>query len=288
MPARRFTDEQEREMAVSYKGGEGTVVLAQRFETTPNVIKAALNRQGLTRRTKDESRKFTTAPVDPTRFLGPDLSEAERYWIGFLMADGCITKTQQSKHLRLSVKLHAKDIGHLEKLRSFLSTTSNIFHYQDDCQIAVVSDEVCENLIQWGVVPRKSLIAKVHPSLDHDRDFWRGYIDGNGTVRMGKPKYKKSAPTISLVCGSDDLISGFLDFAEAITGFRTARRYVERSRSVCAGYGSSRAAVIVRRLYDGATVFLDRKRQAAEDVMAWKAASGMSWAETGRGVRDAG
>ncbi len=269
MPARRFTDEVESEIARRYIGGEGTFVLARDYATVSNVIGAALNRQGLTLRTKDETRRFTRASVNDNMFAGPELSEHEQYWIGFLMADGYISRNKQSKHFRVNIKLHVKDIEHLRKFNTFLSAENNIFVYGDDCCVSIVSDSLVDNLAQWGIIQRKTLVASVRPQLLYSNHFWRGYIDGDGTLGFGR-KGKATYPKISIVCGSPVLIEHFLLYCESIVGYKTKALYRKTSKSINVHYASASATKLVRSMYLGASVFLDRKNETAKEIFSWK------------------
>ena len=49
-------------------------------------------------------------------------NEEQFYWLGFMYADGCISKTGN----RIEVHLSLSDISHLEKFRKFLNHTTTI------------------------------------------------------------------------------------------------------------------------------------------------------------------
>jgi hypothetical protein len=57
------------------------------------------------------------------RMFDEPLSLEAKYWLGFILADGCIA------HDRLQINLSPNDIGHLEKFQSFLKG-GNIHTYQ--------------------------------------------------------------------------------------------------------------------------------------------------------------
>ena len=269
MPARRFTDDTEIEITKRYVSGIGTVILANDYKTTPNVIRAVLNRQGLTPRTKDEARQFTRANVDESLFAGPELSEREQYWIGFLLADGYISKNSQSKHMRVNIKLHVKDIDHLEKFNLFLSAGNSIFTYGDDCCVSIVSDALVTNLAQWGIIQRKTFVAAAHPDLAYSNHFWRGYVDGDGYLGFDRSS-KNPSPRLSIVCGSTALIEHFLMYCKSIVGYKTKANARKSSRSIGVSYGAASAKKLVAAMYSDAIVFLDRKHETAKEIMAWE------------------
>lgn len=119
------------------------------------------------------------------------LTDDAAYWIGFLMADGCISQECASKGRRLMVRLSVKDRGHLERFRTWLGSGHAIYEKdhvdpagatQRTCCLQVGSDPLCAALARWGVVERKTGHEVPHADLLPNRHFWRGCVDGDGSV----------------------------------------------------------------------------------------------------------
>ena len=103
--------------------------------------------------------------------------------------------------------------------------------------------------------------------LSRDRDFWRGVIDGDGSMGFWINDGVR-VPTISLV-GSMTLLQQFLNFVKTI-GIKTevtVRR--RRDEKLCAvSFARQSAAHIVTALYDGASIALARKVKVAKRIIA--------------------
>ena len=83
------------------------------------------------------------------------------------------------------------------------------------------SRRIVDDLGRHGVVPRKTLAGvPASDALAAHPDFWRGMIDGDGTVGLARGKY---GPVLSL-CGSPAIMAQFADFLSvALNDFRAGR-----------------------------------------------------------------
>ncbi len=122
------------------------------------------------------------------------LTPESAYWIGFLMADGCVSREHAGKSLRLSLRLSVKDREHLERFRAWLGSRHAIYEKDHldpagkprrSCCLQIASEPLCTALCRWGVQPRKTGRKAPAPELENDRDFWRGCVDGDGSVYEG-------------------------------------------------------------------------------------------------------
>jgi hypothetical protein len=103
--------------------------------------------------------------------------------LGFLLADGCVT----NNHV-LSLCLKAADQYHIEQFRDFLGSDHPIHLFQrrnsSESSFFVASVHLCTALAYYGVTPRKSRTASASAELRENAHFWRGLIDGDGTLYM--------------------------------------------------------------------------------------------------------
>jgi hypothetical protein len=201
------------------------------------------------------------------------LSKEAAYWVGFLLADGCIATRKGLKKDYHSVVLGLKgsDAFHIEKFRKFLESSAKITEkYQKTnygeafvVSIVVTNQELCDRLADYGIIPRKTYLnVGCDPRLQNSPDFWRGVVDGDGTVALGK-----KGPLIKLG-GSENLVKNFSDLCGDLTGFWPR---VGDCRSIkVTGFGSFRAAKVIRWLYYDGCVALDRKLKSALDCIEWE------------------
>lgn len=255
MPGRRFTDEIEQEVVEKYKSGMGTVVLGREYGVSANVIRAAVIRNGLTPRTRADAYELLSPSVKHELMRGMSLSPQAAYWIGFIVADGCVTRGKHGSW-RTCIKLILSDISHLEKLKNYLEAETNLHISKNTVTLSIPSNILAENLMEHGITPRKSLTVKAPDYLKYNRDFWRGVIDGDGCIDAKRKR-------ITLISGSRDLINQFCDFVKVTTGY-TTRVHVRGYSSALNAYVSDRGAVeVVSILYSGSSVSLDRKQTLA-------------------------
>ncbi len=140
------------------------------------------------------------------------------YWAGFIAADGCVHKQKTCTNPSvLSICLSAKDKDHLEKFKSSIKFTGNVYVYnrklsKPAAQIRVHSAKICKRLERFNIVPRKTLIytfpneLKSHPLINH---FMRGYFDGDGSFYI----YRNSNSTIDNlamnITGTNDFLQSY-------------------------------------------------------------------------------
>lgn len=189
-------------------------------------------------------------------------TEEKAYWLGFLYADGNISKDKNV----IELSLKESDIEHLKQYRKFLNLENKPFDYKKKCftndvikysyRFSICSANIKHDLIKLGCYPEKTYTLKFPtekqaPSkLIHH--FLRGYIDGDGCIYT-------SSRRISLeVLGTFDFLNGYKKWVclghSKIYKFNHANVF----RVINNG---QHALNILNRIYDQATIYLERKRQ---------------------------
>ena len=149
------------------------------------------------------------------------------YWLGFLYADGCITrfyKGEKLKSMSLEITLKDDDCEHLIKFNNALESNVPIQHriinnkYNAD-RLVINCTEMCKDLINLGCTPVKSLILEFPKNdivpQEFIRDFIRGYFDGDGGVsytegeyyHSNRNKYYKQYHYRCYFCGNEQFLS---------------------------------------------------------------------------------
>lgn len=209
-------------------------------------------------------------------------NEKNAYWLGFLMADGCInetknSKTQKIKSMHLSISLSTKDKEHLQKFLNDIESDSLIrdeFCYLNNKQYAysriqINNTELCRDLIRLNCIPRKSLVlryptAKIPENLE--KDFIRGYFDGDGSVSFSEnPQYYKHRNKYYLQKNFYVSILGTQDFLESISdilcknGIKNSIKKYSKNIPEIRITGSKNLLNFAEYIYNGCSVCLDRK-----------------------------
>jgi len=241
------------------------------FKTTKSIFDI-LKKYGITRRSSSDYRS-----VNDNVFKFID-SELKAYWIGMLLTDGWVQK--HKGQAEIGIQLQAGDKEHLESLRQLLGTTNNIIETKKTLldgsihkcyRLTVKSDIMAADLARYGIVPNKSSKMKIYPSLIPKslfRHFIRGIFDGNGSAHVDKNKQLriKFYGTYDVVQFINHYLWQELDV--------TYRNELSISSSLYQPVYQLEYSKwddvnkIAAYLYDGATVFLGRKREVICNFLA--------------------
>lgn len=210
--------------------------------------------------------------VDRPDFFDRIETPEQAYWLGFLSADGCIVATERHPEGdHLSVRLAARDKGHLVKLKAALGAHAGVLDGiangfgkpTASASLNVGSRRLTDALIALGINPRKSATVEPWDGPEHLMPhYWRGLFDGDGSIAK-----KTETQWTVFLCGSEPCVRGFTAWAHELTGtnatpyFRTGCWYVSIS-------GRFQVPKIVRAMYKDAAVSLDRKQERADRIMA--------------------
>lgn len=204
--------------------------------------------------------------VNDAAFDVPSLEAA--YWLGFLLADGCVTGCNV-----VEITVCERDAAHIEKLRRFLDSNHRITQDRACVRLRFSSPHMLGTLERHGVIRAKSLVAQPSQEWLGSRDYWRGYVDGNGHIKLTwekQPKYSRQphafVPRIS-VCGAISVMKALAMFIAAnVPGM--APTVLPAGRVGQIRVGGRRAVTVARLLYgESCSVALDRKREEALSII---------------------
>jgi hypothetical protein len=255
-----------------YSAGQSSVKIAETLGFSHFNVLRNLRQMGAVIRDNHECQRRYSLREDAFEVLTPEA----KYWIGMLLTDGCVRRSRGSFCIGLS--LTVKDADHVRSFSRFLdfdgpliygepSTKtvtvrgrSHEIHSQGSSGIVVYSERMFKRLEEFGVVPRKTAVAEVR-LLDHDPDFWRGAIDGDGSLLWSQRR-----PHVNLV-GAGRLPFQFAEFITTLTG-RPIKPH--RRASIWSTTARDRSAYRVSEiLYGAARVSLPRKQAIAQEIIRW-------------------
>lgn len=208
-------------------------------------------------------------------------SSNKAYWLGFLYADGSVNtrkRTDGTERLTgLEVSLNSKDEAHLERLKMSLSSNSKIENRlikntYPSSRLSIYSVEMCKDLIKLGCTPRKSLTL-TFPTEDQvpahlQRDFIRGYFDGDGCIYVNKDSDKTGANLCSVsFVGTEQFLTCLQKIVcEEVGLTKTTIKRKEGNKSYsCFWGGESNVKTWYDYLYNGQDIiYLSRKKNKFE------------------------
>jgi intein-encoded DNA endonuclease-like protein len=174
-----------------YEQGMSTFAIAKTFGKEHTGVSKLLNRMGIAIRNSTERNKKHT--FDENYFDVID-TEEKAYWLGFLAADGNVSKTKQGSP-SITLGLAIKDLDHLEKFKKALVCTQPIGLYDaklkhkifPSCKLSIRSKVMAESLSKYHIIPKKSHTVQF-PTIDESlhRHYIRGYFDGDGCFTQDK------------------------------------------------------------------------------------------------------
>lgn len=226
--------------------------IAEHFNTSQQTISRLFDHYSIKRNKNIGNKKHN---FNEDYFENID-NEEKAYWLGFLMADGCVYKGTGNSY-RLQINLKYDDVGHLRKFQSTIGSDYSIQRKEINNSVAALlkinSTKMCNDLIKHGVIERKSKIC-ILPEIDKCfyRHFIRGYFDGDGCIKF--TINDRARTSFSIVCG-EDMANSFSE----ILGIK--KRYIRNDLFEVYTANRKKILEIYDTLYKDSKVYLQRKKK---------------------------
>ena len=240
---RRISEEEKDLVATLYQSGKSSREIGRELHIDYTSACRILRDRGIERRTR---RKWF---FDEAFFQRSD--DRVAYWMGFLMADGNLSRVGNT--WTLSLALNSVDRHSLECLCQDLNLSCDVLStrtYRKTRQLVTLElthRSLQDWLLPWGIIPRKSYNF-VEPTIPLERypGFLRGWFDGDGSVRMDKRTHQYMAVLVGNLPGME-----WYEQALRKIGFRGKTRIRYQQNEI----GSAHSLIIGRRddvfeLYD--------------------------------------
>lgn len=251
-PRFKVAESEQKEIAEAYELGFQAKDICAAHGINYTVMSHAVRRNGVEKR--ESHRRKELIKLDESVFK--DINRDSLYWAGLLGADGNVCKNT------ISLYLHKNDEKLLYDFQSFLKTDIKVAEKKKSkCSfLSFTRKEVAEDLVKFGIVPNKSLTYSPPDFCADSPDFWRGAIDGDGSISVVKGTLRLG------LCGSFDSMSLFLKWVK--NNCETKCSVVKHSSIFRVFLSGANAIKIARLLYaDNPRYFMDRKYQAAKPFM---------------------
>ena len=194
--------------------------------------------------------------------------EQKSYIYGLFLTDGNIDiKDYNSYTGTVRLELNYKDKDIVEKLYQIIPYSSihertRTTNFAQEYHTIIFSNsrkDFINELINMGF-PIKDKTINAHPPLcEYDINaFWRGVIDGDGSLGIRQGKNGLEA-FLSLVTKSELLRDAFCEYLNTITHEKYNPKRNIRDNVYNIGCGTSSTKKVIDKLYQNATIYLDRK-----------------------------
>jgi hypothetical protein len=243
----RTSDDTRQRIAREYARGDDVAEVADRHGVSGKSVRRFARAAGIPIRNRSIPLVLNEHAFDIS-------TEAISYWIGFLLA---AAHFPSSDVLELTKK--PKDRKHVEALAAFLGDDrlARLIYGRRFFRVTIRSRRILEALAKFGIVanrPRRKV-----KGLENDRHFWRGLVDGGGTIHLRK---RDAMPLFHLRC-SQSLLKQFRRYFSSTLPRRLMPIRPSQSTSEIQ-LGGQRALRVLAELYRECSVYLPRKQDLVE------------------------
>lgn len=244
------------EIVQHYKNGKTGPQIAEIFNVEKTTIYHRLEEKGVKRRGKDKCRTDEARNHVPNEGLfEKPLNELEKYWIGFLIADGSVQKYKNKQDM-IRITLKRKDKNHLQKFLNFLEVPNQKIYDSSTknskrSEISVSSQKLVDKLKHFNIFPNKTFNTSPPKSLANDSHFWRGVIDGDGHISEKRP--------VLVLCGNKETVKSFKSWVNTFCNTNASVRRAKGNSYRFKLEGNNLYIETLNKIYSNCNIKLDRK-----------------------------
>lgn len=256
-----------------YAEGYGLRAISEKVTVSEYAVRKHLRLNGLLRNFEESCRRSSERRETKSNldfFEAVDTPE-KAYWLGFIFADGNVSKNGRV----LTIGLHRKDHEHLETFARIFGVGVSKYVFKPtaksptirECSfVRVASTRLVADLNAKGILAGKSKIDDASVTdfipLEFRPHFIRGFMDGDGHVGMSD----KTGLRVGF-CGCLSLMNWIESVLRLEAG--ASERKVTQSTSIwTVSWTGKSAARILDYLYRDATVALPRKKAIYDAFLA--------------------
>lgn len=189
-------------------------------------------------------------------------NEDKAYWLGFIYADGCVMKKKGGSDI-LSITLKIDDYVQLYNFCDFLNLNNKkVALYRDVCRLEVSSNKIVKDLINHGVLYRKTFQLNF-PNIDNllIKHFIRGYFDGDGSITVNDKN------VIFKLIGTENFIKGVQRYFMDTLKLTEVKLIIDSNMFNYYKNGRKQVTKIMEHLYTDKCTNLERKYSVANKLL---------------------
>lgn len=206
------------------------------------------------------------------------LRDEHAYFYGLALSDGSIPSRpgRLTGSSQVVIEIRASDDDVLRSLTKVLPwkftlrtrTRPSVFDGSNYTSTVLACHEVDlrRQMIAAGFpVGAKSKVCRP-PIKDYNAHaFWRGYLDGDGSIGMTAG----GIPFVSLVTVSAEMQGAYCDFIAEVAGYPPSVSRNARDRAWNVMLTRDRALSLIEAVYGGASLAIQRKITKADEALSW-------------------
>lgn len=203
-------------------------------------------------------------------------TEEKAYWLGFICADGCVSWNKNSKAYQFKITLQQSDKDFLQKfvdaiggnfkvnLKTTSLNTNGISKKYPICEVSLKDKKFTSDLLKY-FSENKTEYLRIPDKIPEEliRHFIRGFSDGDGCFCCNLSKRSKS---YEIVGKCYDMLNDIKN--EFNKNGIYSEIYKKRKTNWKVGiYRLKELIKLHSYLYDGATIFMERKFFKSQDIL---------------------
>ena len=207
--------------------------------------------------------------------------EEKSYIYGLLLTDGTLNFANQEKYtgqIVLEINKNDEDIvNKLCKIIPHSTKTERIRNTNFKNEYHSVNFRICrqkfiKELIDFGFPIKDKTLNAAPPISYYDKNaFWRGVIDGDGSIGLSQNSHgDDNHAFLSLTTKSEILKDEFCEYIKTITGQELNPHRNKRDDIYNINITSHKCINVLREIYKNATIYLDRKYQKYLECLKWE------------------
>lgn len=236
-----------------YNEGKNASEISEIVGCCPVNVTRRLKRAGINFKRDYFKTRYTRdnrTSIDVDFFKNID-TEEKAYFLGIMFSDGSVYKNQ------FYLKLNDEDV--IVKFKEALKCDYRIRHNEAPYYnyiLEVSCKEMCDDLVKLGCIPNKAKVIQFPDIPEHlKRHFIRGFMDGDGCIRVGETLGKCM---FDIACASYQFILQLKEILTPYTshiGISKETKY-EVWHLRCAG---KQVKSLLDWLYQDSTIYMQRK-----------------------------
>lgn len=180
----KLTEENKNDIIECYNNWETIPNICKSFNIDRSTIYYILKQRSINNRGENDKGRIHSLNWQIMKQDSID----KYYWLGFLAADGNVSKLENC----VSIELKTEDRLHLEKIRDFLGSNAPIVDRINNSgchcsRIVFCSTLFSQFLKEYNIIPNKSLLFTIPLDKIPQEflfDFIRGLYDGDGSIYL--------------------------------------------------------------------------------------------------------
>ena len=198
--------------------------------------------------------------------------EYKAYFLGLIITDGCVHNNKHGSNL-VSITLQDSDKNILQQFIKCIGSNKNITSDGRGCYgIQILSDIMCNDLLQYGIIPNKSLHTIFPNNIPKEmyRHLIRGLIDGDGSYSFySRENQNRHSHTkaIRFCQGNKQFIEDMIEYLSNTLNISKPSIYQEKENLWSIAYRKDEDMIkLIDFMYKDAEIYIERKYNTVQKI----------------------